>query len=304
MACEFKAVDWSPIQVVRAPDEWEAAEEDVDCCVDCGKIHTAGAFCARCGKRGLATCLKAALPREVAPLFVDHLAADGWVCPACIVAVHQAGTTLQEEFRVRIARAQEHDAPPSLAQEPLLAAVEEGPVKTALLALFAQSAFQSLPMAAQAAPVMTEAVDPRRVMTWVEGLATAPGRQVILSEVKGRYAYHLVPENPHDAGSVVDHERRTHFVTLISLMPLAYRTPPILQVLHHIMVRLEALRLKCLHANGIEFQIAWETRFGSLDYTDFTKSALVQAQKAMADLSKKADQRDERREHPSKRPRK
>ncbi|KAJ9461294.1 hypothetical protein DIPPA_31605 [Diplonema papillatum] len=227
MACEFKAVDWSPIQVVRAPDEWEAAEEDVDCCVDCGKIHTAGAFCARCGKRGLATCLKAALPREVAPLFVDHLAADGWVCPACIVAVHQAGTTLQEEFRVRIARAQEHDAPPSLAQEPLLAAVEEGPVKTALLALFAQSAFQSLPMAAQAAPVMTEAVDPRRVMTWVEGLATAPGRQVILSEVKGRYAYHLVPENPHDAGSVVDHERRTHFVTLISLMPLAYRTPPI-----------------------------------------------------------------------------
>ncbi|KAJ9435602.1 hypothetical protein DIPPA_20294 [Diplonema papillatum] len=70
------------------------------------------------------------------------------------------------------------------------------------------------------------------------------------------------------------------------------------------MVRLEALRLKCLHANGIEFQIAWETRFGSLDYTDFTKSALVQAQKAMADLSKKADQRDERREHPSKRPRK
>ncbi|KAJ9458965.1 hypothetical protein DIPPA_30339 [Diplonema papillatum] len=126
---------------------------------------------------------------------------------------------------------------------------------------------------------------------------------MILSEVKARYTYHLVPEHPHDAGSSLDHERRMHFSTLTALMPLAHSSPPVLQVLHQIMVRLEALRLKCLHSNGTEFQVSWETRFGSMDYADFTKAALIQAQKAMAELAKKADNKEEKKEPSLKRPR-
>ncbi|KAJ9472787.1 hypothetical protein DIPPA_12579 [Diplonema papillatum] len=86
-------------------------------------------------------------------------------------------------------------------------------------------------------------------------------------------------------------------------MPLTHSSPPVLQVLHQIMVRLEALRLKCLHSNGTEFQVFWETRFGSMDYADFTKAALIQAQKAMAELAKKADNKDEKKEPSLKRPR-
>ncbi|KAJ9465556.1 hypothetical protein DIPPA_07112, partial [Diplonema papillatum] len=303
MAIDLKAVDWSPIEVVLAPDGWEAADEDVDCCVDCGKTHNSGAFCARCGKRGFPSCLKASLPKEVAPLFLEHLSEDGWVCPQCLVSLHQAGSSLKEEQNARGTRDHDPAVPPSLDPCSLLAALEEGPVKTAFLALFAQSAMQAQLAPVPAAPVTTEAVDPRRVTTWLEGLASGQGRQMILSEVKARYTYHLVPEHPHDAGSSLDYERRMHFSTLTALMPLAHSSPPVLQVLHQIMVRLEALRLKCLHSNGTEFQVSWETRFGSMDYADFTKAALIQAQKAMAELAKKADNKEEEKEPSLKRPR-
>ncbi|KAJ9442994.1 hypothetical protein DIPPA_01485 [Diplonema papillatum] len=303
MAIDLKAVDWSPIEVVLAPDGWEAADEDVDCCVDCGKTHNSGAFCARCGKRGFPSCLKASLPKEVAPLFLEHLSEDGWVCPQCLVSLHQAGSSLKEEQNARGTRDHDPAVPPSLDPCSLLAALEEGPVKTAFLALFAQSAMRAQLAPVPAAPVTTEAVDPRRVTTWLEGLASGQGRQMILSEVKARYTYHLVPEHPHDAGSSLDHERRMHFSTLTALMPLAHSSPPVLQVLHQIMVRLEALRLKCLHSNGTEFQVSWETRFGSMDYADFTKAALIQAQKAMAELAKKADNKEEKKEPSLKRPR-
>ncbi|KAJ9441748.1 hypothetical protein DIPPA_07576 [Diplonema papillatum] len=57
MAIDLKAYDWSPIKVVLAPEGWNAADEDPDCCLDCGKIHIKGSFC-MCGKRGSEACLK------------------------------------------------------------------------------------------------------------------------------------------------------------------------------------------------------------------------------------------------------
>ncbi|KAJ9468648.1 hypothetical protein DIPPA_19285 [Diplonema papillatum] len=148
MAIDLKAVDWSPIDVVLAPDRWEAADEDVDCCVDCGKTHNSGAFCARCGKRGFPSCLKASLPKEVAPLFLEHFRGR--------LGLSQAGSSLKEEQNARGTRDHDPAVPPSLDPCSLLAALEEGPVKTAFLALFAQSAMQAQLAPVPAAPVTTK----------------------------------------------------------------------------------------------------------------------------------------------------
>ncbi|KAJ9437255.1 hypothetical protein DIPPA_01377 [Diplonema papillatum] len=306
MAVDLKAYDWSPIKVVLAPEGWNAADEDPDCCLDCGKIHIKGAFCAMCGKRGSEACLKGSLPKEISPRFLENMSEDGWLCPFCLVSLHQDGLSVEEELKRRASRDHDHAGPPVVGPEALLRDVEDGPTKTALQAvialLFAQQT-QTPAIPVPAPLVNTEAVDPRRVTTWLAGLETAQGRQLILSEIKGRYAYHMVPENPHDAASSIDHERRIHFSTLEALMPLAHGSPGILQAVHAIMVRLEALRLKCQHPNGTEFQVAWETRYGLMGYSDFTKSALAQGQKAMSELAKKADTRDVKKESSSKRQR-
>ena len=204
--------DWSTVEVPEIPEGAHPSATD-QCCVFplCGKIHTDGTNCHRCGEMGETECLKSRLGNdEVTQARWLPEASQEWVCPPCGFVLRNAAP-----YAMLVPEGRHFNATMPVAET-----VRELTV------------------------VERVTMDPRRVVTWVENLKTPSGLNYVFAGLQQRYGTvngKAIPETAVEGGGAVSHEMR-HLLRMIDgLLPVSNSSGHVRQTLQVAVDRMEDL---------------------------------------------------------------